>query len=634
MDWGLNMSSTFKKWFLISLLFPLFIPVWFFVAIPRLTEIPESFEYQANIFSLDNFFDEQKRDYTGEEISKTKFSYHVVKKEKGVLLIKNVFDVRTLTGEKIFSISRLYGIDPKTGRHVAGFGDRDREGTLFAPRFLKKQNYLYWHINYDKPASMTFQEEVNLFGLTVYRYQAIYHADQTKNLTHLPGVPKSRGVNLDITLQTWIEPITGRLIQYQDNTIAYYYDQQTGKRLHPWNKFSNNYTHTSVGEQVAQTRVEKQQLLFYHRVIPGVLAAIPLMMLLFIFGNKIPWGRFVPRLPSFTLGGKRLLGGAVLILLVVAAVAVAIFIRPAPSVITIGIASWNSQSEEYKRNIEGFKEGLKKGGFEEGKNVRFLIKSAETDKKVQREIIQSYVSAGVDLIYTLTTPGTLIAKGVTQSIPIVFSIVTYPVETGVVEALHRSGNNLVGTRNYIAVERQYPLFEEIFSEMPHRIETLGFVHGRGEPNSEFQFSDFEKLLSQRGVLVLDISAVSLGELVGQVASSIGKVDALYGACDNLIQRGGGKILIEMAIAHKKPPFACGEEEVMLGALAGNVTHFQNIGEISGRKAALILEGTLPTHLSTEAIEEDRIVINQKTAATLGIHIPEEIIKKARLIVRE
>ena len=118
------------------------------------------------------------------------------------LIIQNVFDVRKLTDEKIFTVSRNYAIDPQTGRHLAGvaplsgLGAHDREGYLFAPRWSWKRPYTYWHINYDAPARMLFQGAEKVSGLTVHRFAAGYHADQTSSLGFLPGVPAIEGCNL------------------------------------------------------------------------------------------------------------------------------------------------------------------------------------------------------------------------------------------------------------------------------------------------------------------------------------------------------------------------------------------------------------------------------------------------------
>ncbi len=147
-------------------------------------------------------------------------------------------------------------------------------------------------------------------------------------------------------------------------------------------------------------------------------------------------------------------------------------------VFTIGIARWGS-NPEFTRNVEGFKAGLAEKGYVEGENIRFIIKSPETDLKVQRQIIQSFIDEKVDLIFSITTPSTLVAKEMTSEIPIVFSVCTFPVESDLIESLESSGNNLVGTRNYIAVERQYNQFEKIY---PHT-KTLAFVHRKNEINS-------------------------------------------------------------------------------------------------------------------------------------------------------
>ena len=70
----------------------------------------------------------------------------------------------------------------------------------------------------------------------------------------------------------------------------------------------------------------------------------------------------------------------------------------------IGVARWGG-NPEFGRSVEGFKEGLAENGFLEGKNVRFIIENPETDIDKQRQIIQSFIQAKVDLIYSLTTPG-------------------------------------------------------------------------------------------------------------------------------------------------------------------------------------------------------------------------------------
>lgn len=297
------------------------------------------------------------------------------------------------------------------------------------------------------------------------------------------------------------------------------------------------------------------------------------------------------------------------------------------NLVTIGIARWGPAAE-YDRNIEGFKDGLAGNGYVEGDNVRFITQDAETDKGKQRQIIQSYIDQDVDLIFSITTPATLIAKEMVKDKPIVFSVATYPVEAGLIDSLESSGNNLVGTRNYISVKRQYNEFEKVYPDT----KTLGFVHRKGEPNSTTQYYEMNDLLTKKGIKVVDIAAVDLNDMRSQLNSAINNIDSLYIACDTLNQNGGDEIIIEFAKKYKKPSFTCLRDGVLKGALIGNIGDFYSIGKISGRYASLILQGAKPTLLLTEGAREDFVLINIKTADELGIEIPKIVLDNVEEIV--
>jgi hypothetical protein len=272
-----------KKLYILCTLLLVFIPIWVYFIAPLLTKIPDDFYYEAEIFSIDNFYNEQAQEYAGSEISVTQYTFEVEKKTGDVILIKNIFDVRTINDDKIFAVERIYGINAHTGEHVANSGDRIRSGYLFAPRRLKLgEPYTYWHINYDSPAQLTFIEEEYIADLKVYRYESDYHADQTNELGHLTGVPEERGVNLDINLNVWVEPITGRLIKYEDKTTAYYYDSITKNRTHPWNSFHNRYSLSSVAEQIRLAKKEKTNMLIVERIIPITLVSLFCIFLVFL----------------------------------------------------------------------------------------------------------------------------------------------------------------------------------------------------------------------------------------------------------------------------------------------------------------------------------------------------------------
>jgi putative ABC transport system substrate-binding protein len=295
---------------------------------------------------------------------------------------------------------------------------------------------------------------------------------------------------------------------------------------------------------------------------------------------------------------------------------------------TIGIAQWVS-SPEYQKNVNAFKAELARRGYTEGKNVRFLSAIAKADKTEQRRIITEFKKAHVDLVYSLTTPGTLVARDILSTTPIVFSIVTYPVETGVVAALSNSGCNAVGTRNYMPPSRQFYFFERVYSSAKR----IAFVHRAGEPNSTIQLKEFRDLLSARNIEVVEVAANNITDLREKLLSVLPTVDAVYSACDTLIQSGGEDVVIALCKEFKRPDFSCNKDGVTKGSLIGDVADFKVIGKIAGEKAAQILAGASPQWLATESPRDDYVIVNLKTARELGVTVPDDVVGRASEIIR-
>lgn len=262
---------------------------------PRMLALPDDFSYSAQVVSRDNFYDEWTRRFQGEVQSSTELVYDVLEREGNVMIVRNAFDVRNRGGEPIFSVERRYAVDRFSGRHVAGRGDKDREGFLFAPRLLSKEDVTYWHVNYDTPVQLRFRDEETVEGLRLYRYERTFHADQTENLRHLPFVGTARGVNLDVHLQVWFEPVSGRMVKYADQATAYFYDLSTGKRLSPWNRFSNAFSEKSVQEQVRLASQEKLKGEMFARYLPALLVGLALLWAMATAVRTLRWAPSIGR---------------------------------------------------------------------------------------------------------------------------------------------------------------------------------------------------------------------------------------------------------------------------------------------------------------------------------------------------
>ena len=293
----------------------------------------------------------------------------------------------------------------------------------------------------------------------------------------------------------------------------------------------------------------------------------------------------------------------------------------------IGIARWDD-STEYSLNIQGFKDGLQRMGFVEGTNVSYLIENAHSNASKQREIIKEFVDKKVDMIYTLTTPGTLIAKNETHDIPIVFSVVLYPVDAGLIKNWYASENNLVGTSNHISIEKQFSFYSQLVP-----MKKVAFVHRQGEPNSQIQLQELKKYASENNMTVVDIAATNLKDFKEKISNSIDEVDSTYESCDTLVQNGGDLIAIKVAISNKKPSFSCHQSGAENGALAADAADYYKLGLVSGQKAGFVLQGIKPESLISDVDANEYTIINLKTAQNLGLNVTEYLQYRAAEVIR-
>lgn len=291
----------------------------------------------------------------------------------------------------------------------------------------------------------------------------------------------------------------------------------------------------------------------------------------------------------------------------------------------IGISVWTG----YPASVKGFKESLRQGGFIDGKNVTYLYRKSGPDKSKQRSIAQELKTAKVDLVYTLTTPGTTIIKEIlSPGTPIVFSIVTYPADSGLIESFEYSGNNLVGTSNYVPLAHYVSVLKTI---LPH-VKTVAIFHRKDEPNSKIQAANMIRLFKKAGISTIDLEPDSMEQVRSMAMGVIGKVDVFMTTTDTLMQGGGEKILIEISLGKKVPILSSNKAGIEQGSTFGPVADFYTLGKMSGEMAVKILkENISPARLQSKLQDPPLIMINRESANALKIKIPEGRLQNVRYV---
>ena len=106
---------------------------------------------------------------------------------------------------------------------------------------------------------------------------------------------------------------------------------------------------------------------------------------------------------------------------------------------------------------EGFVEGLKENGYEEGKNIDIDYQNAQGDAATSQTIAQKFVSEDKDLILAIATPAAQAVYNATKEIPTVFTAVTDPISAEIAKDWKSSGTNLTGVSDMVPVDKQLEL---------------------------------------------------------------------------------------------------------------------------------------------------------------------------------
>lgn len=112
------------------------------------------------------------------------------------------------------------------------------------------------------------------------------------------------------------------------------------------------------------------------------------------------------------------------------------------------------ENDDFKSNLDGFIDGLKVYGFEDSVNVNLQVEKFNGNKEKLSQFIKSIKKSDYDLVFTQGTQVSSIVKKNLKNIPVVFSIVTYPYKSNLVD-LKTKSRAIVGTSNHVHVKKQY-----------------------------------------------------------------------------------------------------------------------------------------------------------------------------------
>lgn len=275
---------------------------------------------------------------------------------------------------------------------------------------------------------------------------------------------------------------------------------------------------------------------------------------------------------------------------------------------------------------KGFVEGLKKRGYEEGKNITFDRQNAQADQSNLQNIAQRFINNKSDLIYAIATPAAQTVANLTKDIPIVGSAITDYEGAKLVKSNAKPGGNVTGTSDMNPIKEQIDLLIKLVPTA----KTIGCVYCSSEVNSEVQVKAMKAYAESKGLKVETATISTVNDIQQAAQSLVGKVDAFYEPTDNII--ASAMPTLASITDPAKKPVICGEPNmVKAGGLATYGIDYFKLGAQSGDMAADILDGKKkPADMAIQTAKELKVTINQKNADALGIKIPEDVLKGAEI----
>ena len=267
--------------------------------------------------------------------------------------------------------------------------------------------------------------------------------------------------------------------------------------------------------------------------------------------------------------------------------------------------------------VENIQARLTALGEEKGVTFQVELENCNADATVLNQIIANFMADGVDLMVGVATPVATAMQAATEDsgIPVVFSAVSDPVSTGVVESLEAPGANITGTSDYLDTNA---IMDLIFAADPDA-DKIGLLYDVGQDSSTTPIAHAREYLESKGIEVVERTGTTTDEvmLAAQALVSDG-VDAVFTPTDNTIMTA--ELAIYETFADAGIPHYTGADSFALnGAFLGYGVDYANLGvETANMVAEILVDGADPATTPVMTFDNGTATVNTETCDALGL----------------
>jgi putative ABC transport system substrate-binding protein len=279
--------------------------------------------------------------------------------------------------------------------------------------------------------------------------------------------------------------------------------------------------------------------------------------------------------------------------------------------------------------VSAFRQGLKETGYVEGQNVTIEFRAADGRTDQLPRMVAELVDLPV-AVFVCNVTAASAAKAVTSSVPIVFANGGDPVREGLVASLNRPGGNITGVSflgNALGAKQV-----ELLRELVPKATTIAILVDTNYQGSASDVTDIQAAAGSLGQHVIILNASSDRDLdTASAALAQQRADALI-ALGSAFFFSRRDQIIALAVRHGLPAIYQVPDFVAAGGLMSYGASIRDAYRQVGIYTGKVLNGAKPADLPVQQSDKVELVINLKTARTLGLTFPITLLGRADEVI--
>ena len=281
--------------------------------------------------------------------------------------------------------------------------------------------------------------------------------------------------------------------------------------------------------------------------------------------------------------------------------------------------------------LAAFRGALAKLGWTEGNNIRIELRWSAADPDRIKTLAKELVNLRPDAIFSQTTPAITALARETQTIPIVFVLVSDPIDSGFAASLaHPSGNITGFTGNDPAIGGKWM---ELLKEIAPRTARVALLFNPAvAPQLNFYMPSIKSTALSVAVEVSPAPVHATEEIEGVIAAQARAPDGGLIVMPDSFTNANSDLIIALAARYKVPAIFNDPLQSESGGLIAYGTDFAELFRQAAEYIDQVLKGAKPGQLPIQQPTKYELSINLKTAKALGLTIPPSLFARADEVI--